>query len=197
MRPFGRSKTEIWRQLSEELGGTMTSSWRGEKVQVQHEQWVLTLDTYVVMANNAPLFFTRMRAPFVNPSAFRFSIRRRNVFSDIAAWLGAQDVEIGNAEFDQAFVVKSSNEPRVRELLRDGTLLRQLEQQPTLSLTVKDDEGWFGTTFPERVDELYFSVHGVINDLDRLKDLFELFAVTLDRLAVTGSAEPVAPDVTL
>jgi len=197
MRPFGRSKTEIWRQLSEELGGTMTSSWRGEKVQVQHEQWVLTLDTYVVMANNAPLFFTRMRAPFVNPSAFRFSIRRRNVFSDIAAWLGAQDVEIGIAEFDQAFVVKSSNEPRVRELLRDGTLLRQLEQQPTLSLIVKDDEGWFGTTFPERVDELYFSVHGVINDLDRLKDLFELFAVTLDRLAVTGSAEPVAPDVTL
>ena len=113
MRPFGRSKTEIWRQRSEEVGGTMTSSWRGEKVQVQHEQWVLTLDTYVVMANNTPLCFTRMRAPFVNPSAFRFVIR------------------------------------------------------------------------------------GVINDIDRLKDRFELFAVTLDRLAVTGSAEPVAPDVTL
>ena len=197
MRLFGPSKTEIWRRLCEELGGTMTSSWRGEKVQVQHEQWILTLDTYVVMAKNTPIFFTRMRAPFVNPSAFRFSIKRRNVFSDIAAWLGAQDVEIGNDEFDQAFVVKSDNEPRVRELLRDGTLLRQLEQQPTLSLTVKDDEGWFGKKFPEHVDELYFSVHGVIKDIERLKDLFELFAVTLDCLAVTGSAEPVAPDVTL
>lgn len=197
MRPFGRSKTEIWRRLSEELGGTMTASWRGEKVQVQHEQWVLTLDTYVVMANNTPLFFTRMRAPFINASVFRFSIRRRNVFSDIATWLGAQDVEIGNPEFDHAFVVKSSHEPRVRELLRDETLLRQLQQQPTLSLTVKDDEGWFGAKFPEHVDELYVSVHGVIKDIERLKDLFELFAVTLDRLAATGSAEPVAPDVTL
>ena len=197
MKLFGSKKREIWQRLSQELGGAMHSSWRGDKVQIAHEEWVITLDTYVVMANNAPIFFTRIRAPFVNRSEFRLSIRRRNVFSDLAVWLGAQDVEIGQPDFDQAFVLKANNEPRLLELLRDQELLRRLDAQPTLSLSVKDNEGWFGATFTEHVDELYFSVHGVITDTDRLKELFELFSYTLDRLVITGSAEPIAPDVAL
>src|SRR5688500_12040065 len=119
MRVFGPSRREIWRQLSEQLGGEMHSSWRGDKVQVAHDDWTLTLDTYVVMANNTPLYFTRMRAPFVNRSGFRFSVKRRNILTDLAAWLGAQDVEVGEPDFDQQFVVKSNNEARVREMLRD------------------------------------------------------------------------------
>jgi hypothetical protein len=149
------------------------------------------------MANNTPLYFTRMRAPFVNQCGFRFSVQRRNVLTDIAVWLGAQDVEVGEPEFDRQFVIKSNQEARVRDLLRDHALRRQLEGQPSLSLAIKDDEGWFGTTFPERVDELYFSAHGVIKDIDRLKALFDLFAVTLDRLVVIGSAEAATPDVAL
>jgi len=31
---------------------------------------------------------------------------------------------------------------------------------------VKDDEGWFGRSFPEGVDELYFQVPGVINSME-------------------------------
>ena len=45
-------------------------------------------------------------------------------------------------------------------------------------LTVKDDEGWFGTSFPEGVDELFFRVGGVIKDVERLKSLYDLFAET-------------------
>ena len=194
---FGPRRREVWRKLSEQLGGEMDSSWRGDKVHVDHDGWTVTLDTYVVMANNTPLYFTRMRAPFVNPSGFRFSVKRRSLMSDVAGWLGAQDVEVGEPEFDHQFVVKSNNDARVRELLRDTTLRRQLEGQASLSLTVKDDEGWFGATFPEGVDELYFSVSGVITDIDRLKDLFELFASTLDRLVVIGSANASPPGVTL
>jgi hypothetical protein len=194
---FGPSKSEIWKQLSEQLGGEYLASWRGDKVQVAHGDWVMTLDTYVVMAKNTPIFFTRMRAPFVNPSGFRFSIRRRNIFSEIAAWLGAQDIEIGDAEFDQTYVIKSNNESRVRDLLRDQRLRDLLDAQPSVSLAVKDDEGWFGAKFPEGTDELYFSVHGIIKDIDRLKALYDLFGETLDQLARIGSAERGAPGVTL
>ena len=197
MQLFRPRRREIWRQLSEQLGGEIHSSWRGDKLHVEHDGWTVTLDTYVVMANNTPLYFTRMRAPFVNRSGFRFSIKRRSLMSDVAGWLGAQDIEVGEPEFDRQFVVQSNNEARVRELLRDSTLRDQLDAQTSLSLTVKDDEGWFGATFPEGVDELYFSVSGVITDVDRLKDLFELFAATLDRLVVIGSADAATPGVTL
>jgi len=48
-----------------------------------------------------------------------------------------------------------------------------------VQFTVKDDEGWFSTAFPKGVDELYFSVVGVIKDVERLKSLYYLFAEVL------------------
>jgi hypothetical protein len=54
---------------------------------------------------------------------------------------------------------------------------------------VKDDEGWFGTKFPDGVDELHFAVAGVIKDIDRLKGLYDLFAETLDELCPPGRGE--------
>jgi hypothetical protein len=67
--------------------------------------------------------------------------------------------------------------------------LRQLiEVQPNIHLTVKDDEGWFGKSFPEGVDALYFCVLGIIKDVDRLKSLYQLFAEVLDHLCHIGSA---------
>ena len=44
MKLFGSKKREIWQRLSTELGGAMHSSWRGDKVQVAHEDWIITLD---------------------------------------------------------------------------------------------------------------------------------------------------------
>ena len=54
---------------------------------------------------------------------------------------------------------------------------------------MKDDEGWFGSTFPDGVDELHFAVTGVIKDIDRLKLIFDLFAETLDQLTRMGAAD--------
>jgi len=57
-----------------------------------------------------------------------------------------------------------------------------LEKQPQIHFTVKDNEGLFGASFPADTDELCFTVTGVIKDVDRLKQLFDLFAETLDQL---------------
>ena len=194
---FGTSKSEIWQKLSKELGGQHLKSWRGEKVQVSHGEWTITLDTFVVMAGKTPVVFTRMRAPYVAGSDFRFSITRRNVFRDLAVWLGAQDVEVGGSEFDEAFVIKSNDESRVRQLFASQRLRDLLNEQKSLALSVKDDEGWFGAKFPEGADELYFAVTGIIKDLERLRGLYDLFAETLDQLVRIGSAAPGAPAVTL
>jgi hypothetical protein len=43
------------------------------------------------------------------------------------------------------------------------------------------------------VDELYFQAHGTITDVDRLKELFALFGLVLDRLCEIGSAYETSP----
>jgi hypothetical protein len=43
-RLFGPSRKEIWRKLSEDVGGRYVDGgfWKGDKVQVEHEDWTVT-----------------------------------------------------------------------------------------------------------------------------------------------------------
>jgi hypothetical protein len=155
----------------------------------------VTLDTYTVSTGKVTIVYTRMRAPYVNPDGFRFTIYRRGLFSDFAKLFGMQDIEVGDPAFDEAFIVKGTDEGRLRSLFSDPRLRELLARQPEITLTVKDDEGWFGPTFPEGVDELHFSVVGIIKDVERLASLYELFAETLDQLCRIGSAYDSDPGV--
>jgi hypothetical protein len=198
-RLFGPSKKEIWKELSERVHGKFVAGGfaRGDKVIVEHGGWALTLDTYAVSTGKVVIVFTRMRAPFVNPSGFRFEVYRKSIFSGLAKFFGMQDVEIGDPPFDEDFIIKSDEESRIRQLLSNSRIREIIAQQKDVNFAVKDDEGWFGTKFPDGVDELYFVVTGVIKDIDRLELLYELFTETLDELCRMGAAVDTPPNVTV
>ncbi|HTD22054.1 MAG TPA: hypothetical protein VK738_05340 [Terriglobales bacterium] len=197
---FGPSKEEIWQQLSAEINGRYVAGgfWTGDKVEATHGQWTITLDVPVITVgrrtNNS---LTRMRAPYVNPDGFRFMVYRRSVFSEIAQWFGMQDVKVGYEPFDHDFVIKGNDEAKLRLLFANARIRYLIAAQPDILFTVKDDEGWFEAPFPKGVDELYFEVMDDIEDLERLKLLYELFAETLDQLCHIGSAYENRPDVSL
>jgi hypothetical protein len=159
--------------------------------------WTVTLDTYTVSSGHSHVTFTRMRAPYVNPEGFRFTIYRKRFLSDLGKLLGMQDIEVGDPNFDEAFIIKSNDEDRVRVLFSDPKIQQMIQDQPKIRLEVKDSEGWFGPKFPEDVDELHFQVVGVIKDVEWLRSLFDLFAVVLDHLCKIGSAYKKVPGVEL
>jgi hypothetical protein len=194
---FGPSKKEIWQKLSEEMSGRFVPGgfWKGDKVQVEHGEWTLTLDTYAVSTGKVTVVFTRMRAPFVNPTGFRFTVYRKSAFSGIAKYFGMQDIEVGDETFDRDFIVQGTDESRVKELLAVPRIRELIELQKDIKFGVKDDEGWFGTKFPDGVDELHFSVVGIVKDIERLKHVYELFAATLDELCRIGAASDSSPGV--
>jgi hypothetical protein len=196
---FGPSTEEIWRQLCAEIGAQYVEGgfWKGDKVQATHGAWTITLDTYTVSNGKTSTTYTRMRAPFVDPESFRFTVYRKGIFSDIGKRFGMQDMEIGDEAFDRDFILKSNQESKLRELLGSSKIRELIGRQPEIYFAVKDDEGFFRSSFPEGVDELYFQVVGVIKDVERLKLLYELFAETLDQLCRIGSANANPPNVSL
>src|SRR5262249_47310521 len=157
-------------------------------VEAHAGEWTITLDLHRVSHGHGHHVFTRLRAPYVNKDGFRFKISRKNLFTPIAALLGAKDIEVGHGQFDEDFVIKGNDESKVRALFGNAKIRRLLEQQPRVHLEVKDDEGWFKRKFPEGVDELYFLAHGTIKDVHQLEGLFELFAEMLNHLCAIGSA---------
>ena len=169
---FGPSRDEIWRQFADAIGGSFSEGgfWNGGRVDGTHGQWTVTLDTYTVSTGRSSVTYTRIRAPYVNPEGFRFTIYRRNIFSGIGKWFGMQDVTVGYPGFDDDFIIKGNDEARLRQLFADAKVREYISAQPAIHFCVKDDDSrlWGGGRFPPNVDELYFQVTGVIKDVESL-----------------------------
>jgi len=181
---FGPSREEIWRQLCDETGAQIVKgTWlRGSKVVAKHGDWTVTLDNFVVSTGKTMIVFTRIRAPFMNPGGFRFSVHRRNLFTGLGKFFGMQDVEVGHAKFDHDFVIQGTDEAKLKRLFANPKIRELIAAQPRILFAVRDDEQGLGKQLPEGVDQLFFRVPGVLKDVKRLKQLYELFAETLEEL---------------
>lgn len=199
MGMFGPSKKEIWEALSNEIRGRYDagSFWVGDHVEAVHGNWTLYLDTYTVSAGNTHVTYTRMRAPFVNPSGVRFKIYRKGFFSEMGKALGGQDLETGYEEFDEAFIIKGNQEETVRRIFSDQEVRRLLMDMKTVQLEVKPDEGAFGPRYGDEEDVLTFMVPGILKEIETLRGFFDLFAAVLDAMTAVGAASPEAPSVRL
>jgi hypothetical protein len=201
---FGPSREEVWSRLAEQIGARYEDRgfWKGGgRVVADVGEWTVTMDVYTETSGDPDSqmhhAYTRLRAPYVNPDGFRFSVRRKHLFDGIGKLLRRQDVEIGHRAFDEAFVVKATDEGKVRRLLRNKVLREMLEDLPDVHLEVRDDEGWFGPRFPDGVDELHLLVSGVVTDADLLEGYFDLFAETLHGLCHVGAAYEDDPGLDL
>jgi hypothetical protein len=196
---FGPSKAEIWSQIAKDIGGNMKQGgfFGRDVVRYTAGEWEVTLDTYTVSTGKSHAIFTRMRAPFVNKDGLYFKIYRKGFFASVGKFFGMEDREIGDPYFDENFIIKGNNTEKIRLLLNDATLKQLIEAQPKICLQIRDDEGWFGVNFPEEVDELHFHCHGVLKDEKLLKNLFDIFSITLERLVQIDSAYENDPKVRL
>lgn len=190
---FGPSREEIWRQLANEINATYVpgdSWWKHDKVQVSHAGWLITLDEH------GKYHHTRMRAPFLNPGGFRFTVYRKGIFTELGKYLGMQDVEVGHPDFDRDFVIKGTDGAKLRQIFANARIRELITAQPHLHFEVKDGNGIFERDLfaekpPEDLDVLEFLVnsrHGKIEDKEPLRLLFDLFAETLDELCRMGTA---------
>ena len=184
---FGPSKEMVWRQVAEQMQGRFVGGgvFGTDVVQAKTGDWIITLDTYTDDDMNT---YTRLRAPYVNPEGFFFTIYRSGFFTGLKKLLGMQDIEVGDPRFDDAYVIQGNSEHRVRKLFGNDRIRELIASQPRIQLRIRDDEGWFKTKFPEGVDELCFRSPGVIKDLVQLENLFELFTESLHQLCHDGKA---------
>ncbi len=192
---------DVWRRFAADTGAEFVEPgfWRRAKVRLRLNNWTLTLDTFTTEHRHGPhshsrTTYTRLRAPFVNPDGFHFIVHRHGMLSRLGKFLGWQDIEVGDTEFDRAFVVGSNDEFRVRSLLEDATLRRLLQARGSgIVLQVKDHEGWFGPRFPANADELYYHEPRLLDDPGQLAALHQLFIqlfAHLTRLGIIWEDDP-------
>ena len=189
---FGDKQEEVWRQFCSMVGDAEYVDgglFKDDRAVVKIDPWTVVIDTYATSSYASSYdISTRIRAPYINVDEFRFQIYEASMFSGMASLVGMQDVKIGDTRFDDKYVIKGTDEARLKQLFAGQRLRALVLQVKDLHLEVKDDEGWFGPDFPDGCDELIFQTPGVVTDINELKVLYELFAETLNRLCLIGSA---------
>lgn len=184
-RLFGSAQREIWDQLGREIGAEVEHDfWTGTEVRAAVRDWTVTLDS----TRDATMRFTRMRAPYANPAGFRFTLHPDGFFNSVAKFFGMQDVEVGHPDFDERFIIKGNDPERLVALFDDDAIRELVMEQPSIFLTVRDDDGWFDDSFEGETDLLEFLCADIVEDRERLHGLFALFGAVLDRLCLLGEA---------
>ena len=195
---FGPSKDEIWSQVAHDIGGQYEAGGilGRDVLRYRSGEWEITLDTYTT-GSEASHTYTRLRAPFLKKDGLSFIISREGVLSSIHKFFGGQDIHIHDPEFDETFRIRGNNTEKVRQLLNEPRLKQLIRAEECGFRIRKDAGGLFREQFPEGVAELYFECYGVVKDKERLKNLFDLFSLTLQRLVQIDSAYEADPHVTL
>jgi hypothetical protein len=192
-RPF-IYRTEIWEQLAKDIGAQFNRDRLrhkepgiGRVVCLVMEEWFIYLEEYRATHDSSNVG-VRMRAPYQDKNGFRFAISRKNMFSEIGKLFGMQDVKIGDAVFDDEFIIKSNDEEKVRAFF-DSPRLRQLAQaQPYVWFKIREGERpGIETLFGGSNVELYTPVP-YDKDVAILKSTFEMFGEALRQLRRIGSA---------
>lgn len=196
---FGLSKKEAWKQLSTEINANYIQGgfWKGDRVELEYKNWTIYLDTYTVSTGKSSVTYTRVRAPFIKNEEFYFQIYTKGFFSELGKAFGMQDIIIGYEEFDDDYIIKGNDENQVIKFFSSAKIRSLIKTQPKIKLEIKKNEGMFGSAFKENENQLYFTVSGVIKDINLLKKLFELFIEVLNKLEDSGIANSQAPDVKL
>lgn len=196
---FGPSREEIWRQLADETKANYVEGgfFKLSKVQASHGHWRTTLEIVPIGKRKG----TRLRAPYVCSDGFCFKVYRKGIFSDFGKYLGMQDVTVGHSDFDRDFIIKGSDEPKLRRLFNNPRIRELIAAQPRIRFSAGPASTVFTRSIfadkpPDNLYALEFLVIGIIKDKDRLRLLFDLFAETLNELGRMNSASQATPPTT-
>jgi len=192
---FRFGKPDIWSELSRELGGQYRSGglFRSGKLMVPYRDWQITVDEYTVHVSPITLMFVRLRAPVLNPHRFRFRIYKKSGFSWIGKLLGVQDIQIGDQDFDEKFIVQGHPRSLVTRLLVNRRIKDLMACQRDVLVEIRHDWRWFRKRLPEGVEEIHIRAGGTIYQTALVYELFELFSTAIDELCLLGLSAPAKP----
>lgn len=182
------NKNTVWKTFAALINGNYVEHyyWHSDKTEVEYRGLRITFDNYTAYASAGSTTmqqtYTRVIVPYLTATDFTFELVRKNVFSTITTFLGAQDVEVGDAEFDRAFVIKANDPIFVKKLIGSWEVRKAITEQPKINLLISDRKGIWEENLPEGLRELSFFTEEEIEDIATLKSLYKLFKLLVDKM---------------
>lgn len=175
----------MWQDFSKETKGVFKEgySWNSDSVEITYKNWNIIFDNYTLWSGKHSAVMTRIVVPITLQNHFKFEIYNESIIREIENFFGAQDITIGYTEFDNAFTIKSNDEFKAKNILRNKTTREIIASQKNINILISDKKGIWGKQLPENEFELSYYADGKILDFEILKKLLELFKLLLNDMA--------------
>lgn len=176
---FDKKRKEAWIEFAEEVNGeySKASFFKTERIKILKENYMVMLDLYAVSTGKSVIYYTRLKAVYHQSSDFKFKIYKKGIFGSLGKKLGMQDIDTGNGEFDEDFIIKGNDEFNIIQLFSNVKIRDLLYKIPKFTLEIKDNKG---------AKELCLMMPQIIEERDKLRNAFQLFCTVLDDLGNMG-----------
>jgi hypothetical protein len=190
MFDFLKPNTEpnIFQRLANETNGEYIPPKydKSAKTEVIYGQWKITLDYFInyvtVGGQNHEKTYSRVIFAYQAVDNFRFEIYNNGFVRSIEKFFGAQDIEIGRAEFDKKYIVKSNSPLKIKSFLQNEAIRKDIESLEEVNILISDQKGIWEEKLPEREFELSYFASKKIKDIGEFKVLLSLFEKMIDEL---------------
>lgn len=174
----GESENEVWEIIAQQLSNKKDNL--DYTAQIDTEKRCVTLDIDINPdrgeENEKPI--TAFSAPLPDETSFRFNIKKQNLKHEIGKLFGMQDIVIGDAEFDKAFLIQTNEETKVKELLSDAEVCAELLKHPVLEFKIRERKIGVNIELVLRLE-----LEGGITEPDQLMGAFQPFKRVLNQIA--------------
>lgn len=195
---FGGKKRRqaIWTQVALELDGEhhpQSKWWRADEcIDAVVNGVDVKLDIYIVSTGKSSHPYTRVTASFAYGPGVKTKVYKQGLLSSIGKALGMRDVALGDAAFDERFIVRAENPAVVRRLWTSKAcklFARRLEDT-TVQSDTKTIKVWSAGRWDEapRMRDAF----AMIGELAS-RDLYGLFALRAIAGATTTSPSGERP----
>ncbi|MCP4726036.1 MAG: hypothetical protein GY863_13420 [bacterium] len=196
-RRFGNNKVNEWEEYARLtravfIPGTLTKS---AKVITKHKTWEITLDKYTVSSQYSHQVFTRLTSYYRTTDNFTFKIFRYTPFHKLGKFFGMQDIEVGQPDIDNEFVIQGSDKSKLMVLFSDYDLREEVQLHSSINIRAKKGRGFFKRKIPEGIFSIVYQESGLIKDQEELSGLHKLMMLFLDQLYKIGSATKETPNI--
>lgn len=194
-RMFRPGQRKAWKRFCEETGAEFSLErkkglLKTDTIRANYKNWIIKIDIY--RKGKRPTI-TRVRAAYLNADSFYFRIYREGLFQGLQKKMGLEDIVIGYPEFDPDFIIQGNDKRKLQQLFSKDRIRQLISWQPDIHLKNVVDESWKIHEENQGTSVLEFKIVGLISEINRLYDLYELFSALLDQLVEIGSAYPENP----
>jgi hypothetical protein len=185
---------DVLKSFSEKFNGKYIERKYDEfqKVEFEYEGFKIVFDYHInyISGTSHQQKFTRVIAPFLSSKDYKFEIYRNRFVRFFEKIFGSKRFKIGVEDFDNYFIVKTNNEFKTRSLLSDKELRKLIKIHSKINFHISDQKGIWGQKLKKNEFELSFYSEEIIEDINQLKCLLELFQETIKHLVEIYSIQP-------